>query len=57
MAHLLLKNTVADAIGGSGYALITEATTEALDIPIAGSLPHAEQYEHYPLIRGYVFPL
>jgi hypothetical protein len=57
MAHLLLKNSVADTIGRVPYALVTDAAAERLEIPLDGSLPHAEHYDHYPPIASHVFLL
>jgi hypothetical protein len=57
MAHLLLKNTVTDAIGRVPYALVTDRAAEHLEIPLGGSLPLAEHYEHYPPIQCNVFRL
>ena len=54
MAHLLLKNTVTSR---GGYALITEAAADTLGVPLAGSKPHVEHYDHYQPIRSYVFRL
>ncbi len=52
MAHLLLKNNVTTR---GGYALITEPATDKLGVPLAGSEPHVEHYDHYQPIRSYVF--
>ena len=57
MAHLLLKNSVTNVIGRVPYALVTDTFAERLEIPLDGSLPHAEHYDHYPPIRTHVFPL
>lgn len=50
MAHRLLKNRAADAVGARPYALITEAAAAMLDVPCAESLALVEQYEHLPPI-------
>jgi hypothetical protein len=57
MSHLLLKNNVTDRVGRRAYALLTESATEHLEIPLEGSVPHTEHYEHYPPIQSYVFGL
>jgi Protein of unknown function (DUF2652) len=57
VAHLLLKNHVAGLIGRSSYALITDAAAESLEVPLDGALPVTEEYEHYPVVRGYVLTL
>jgi hypothetical protein len=59
VAHLLLKNHVRDLIGPSAYVLLTAAAAAHLDVPIDRAHAIAEEYEHYPTIRGYVltFPL
>ena len=57
MAPLLLKNSVADVVDHSGYAIITRAAVQYLEILLEGSLPHREHYEHYPPIESYIFPL
>jgi hypothetical protein len=57
MAHLLLKNNVTDIVGRAAYALLTDVATRYLEIPLEGSVPHAEHYEHYPPIQGHIFKL
>ncbi|MGH2451579.1 MAG: DUF2652 domain-containing protein [Candidatus Limnocylindria bacterium] len=57
ITHLLLKNHVADLIGRSAYALVTEPTAEHLDVPLEGALPITEKYEHYPPVRASVLAL
>ena len=57
MAHLLLKNSVADVVNQAGYALITRGAVQYLEIPLDGSITHREHYEHYPPIESYIFPL
>jgi len=57
ISHLLLKNHVADLIGGSPYALITESAAAHLDVPLERALPITEQYEHYPPVRASVLAL
>jgi hypothetical protein len=57
ISHLLLKNHVADLIGQSAYALVTESAAAHLDVPLEPALPITEQYEHYALVRGSVLTL
>jgi uncharacterized protein DUF2652 len=57
ISHLLLKNRVADLIGASGYALITEPAAAHLDIPLERAVPITEQYEHYAPVRASVLTL
>jgi Protein of unknown function (DUF2652) len=57
ISHLLLKNHVADLIGRSAYALVTEPAAAYLDVPIERALPITEQYEHYPPVRASVLTL
>lgn len=57
VCHLLLKNHAADLIGRTGYALITEPAVLELAIPLAGSVPITERYEHYPPVQARVLAL
>lgn len=57
ISHLLLKNHVADLIGRSAYALVTESAVAHLDIPVERALPITEQYEHYAPVRASVLTL
>jgi hypothetical protein len=57
VAHLLLKNHAAELIGSSAYALVTEAARERLEVPLDGSLPITERYEHYPPVPARVVAL
>lgn len=57
VAHLLLKNHAAELIGSSAYALVTEAAGERLEVPLDGSLPITERYEHYPPVPARVLAL
>jgi len=58
ISHLLLKNHVADLIGRSAYALVTESAAAQLDIPLdERALPITEQYEHYAPVRAFVLTL
>lgn len=57
MAHLLLKNRVAEMVGQSAYALLTESAARQLDVPLAQATPHTEKFDHYPPIGAHVFTL
>jgi hypothetical protein len=57
VSHLLLKNHVDDVMGRSGYALITEPAVTQLAIPLEGSVPITEHYEHYPPVQARVLAL
>ena len=57
ISHLLLKNHVADLIGRSAYALVTESAATHLDLPLERALPITEQYEHYAPVRARVLML
>lgn len=57
VAHLLLKNHVADLIGPSPYALLTESAALHLDVALEHALLITERYEHFPVIRAYVLTL
>jgi Protein of unknown function (DUF2652) len=57
VSHLLLKNHVADLIGRSAYALVTESAAAHLDVPLERALPITEQYEHYAPVRACVLTL
>jgi hypothetical protein len=57
MAHLLMKNSVAEAIGSAAYALLTQSAAQQLDVPVGESAPHTEEFDHYPPIGAHVFTL
>jgi hypothetical protein len=57
MAHRLLKNHVAERIGGAAYLLLTDAAVRQLEISTEGSISTLERYEHYPRISAVAFPL
>jgi len=57
ISHLLLKNHVADLIGRSAYALVTESAAAHLDVPLERAVPITEQYEHYAPVRASVLTL
>ena len=57
MAHRLLKNGGAAAIGRPAYALVSDATVVRLNIPVAAATSVTETYDHYAPIKVSVFPL
>jgi Protein of unknown function (DUF2652) len=57
VSHLLLKNHVADLIGRTAYALVTESAAAHLDVPLERALPITEQYEHYAPVRACILTL
>ena len=57
ISHLLLKNHVADLIGRSAYALVTESATAHLNLPLERALPITEEYDHYAPVRAPVLTL
>ena len=57
VSHLLLKNHVADSIGNSAYALVTDSAAEQLELPLEGAVPIIEEYEHYPPVHARVLAL
>ena len=57
ISHLLLKNHVADLIGRSAYALVTESAAAHLDVPLERALPIIEEYDHYAPVRASVLTL
>jgi hypothetical protein len=57
ISHLLLKNHVADLVGRSSYALVTEPAAAYLELPRERTLPITEQYEHYAPVRASVLTL
>ena len=57
MVHRLLKNGGSALLGHSAYALLTDAAVDRLGIPVEGSTPMTETYEHYQPIEVRLFPL
>jgi hypothetical protein len=57
ISHLLLKNHAADVVGTSSYALVTDLAVTQLEIPLEGSVPITEEYEHYPPVQARVLTL
>jgi hypothetical protein len=57
LAHLLLKNRVAEVVGTGAYLLVTDAAARTLDIPIERAVPMTETYEHYAPLDTYAIAL
>ena len=57
MVHRLLKNGGSALLGHSAYALLTDAAMARLGVPLEGSTPMTETYEHYQPIDVRLFPL
>jgi Protein of unknown function (DUF2652) len=57
ISHLLLKNHVADLVGRSAYALVTESAVTYLELPLERAVSITEQYEHYPPVQAHVLTL
>jgi hypothetical protein len=57
ISHLLLKNHVANLVGRSAYALVTESAVAYLDLPIEHAVPITEQYEYYAPVQAHVLTL
>jgi Protein of unknown function (DUF2652) len=57
ITHLLLKNSVADLIGRSAYALVTDHAADHLGVPLEHARPITERYEHFAPIHASVLAL
>jgi Protein of unknown function (DUF2652) len=57
ISHLLLKNHVADLVGRSAYALVTEPAVAHLGLPLERPVSITEQYEHYAPVQARVLTL
>lgn len=57
MAHRLLKNDAAQLVGHGAYALLTAAAVRRFAVPADDAMPLVAQYEHYPPIDAFVYPL
>ncbi len=57
VVHRLLKNHVWDTIGPRPYALLSDATLDALRIPSDDMVPLIETYEHMPPVPVHALPL
>ncbi len=57
MAHRLLKNGAAAAVGARPYLLLSAAAARGLDVRVTGAVPMTETYEHYAPIETFAIPL
>jgi Protein of unknown function (DUF2652) len=57
VAHRLLKNHARDLVGDAPYALLSDATLDALDVPTEGMLAGTETYDGLPPVPVHVLPL
>ena len=57
VVHRLLKNHARDLVGSAPYALLTDATLEALNVPADGMLAATETYDGQPPVPVHVLPL
>lgn len=57
IAHRLLKASAPELAGRSGFALVTRAAAEQLEIPLDGCIQIVESHEHYAPMDAHVFAL
>jgi hypothetical protein len=57
LVHRLLKNHARDLVGDRPYALLTDATLAALDVPADAMIAGTEAYDGQPSIAVHVLPL
>jgi len=59
LIHRLMKNSVKEKFGISGYGLITQAAVDALGIAglTAGMHAHTEEVEHFEDVQVYIYDL
>ena len=57
VVHRLLKNHARDLVGDRPYALLSDASIAALDVPVDGMQAAIEQYEDMPPIPVHVLAL
>ena len=57
VVHRLLKNHARDLVGDRPYALLSDASIAALDVPVDGMQAAVEQYEDMPPIPVHVLAL
>jgi hypothetical protein len=57
MAHRLLKNGAAGAVGDRPYLLLSAAAAISLDVPVTTAVAMTETYEHYAPIETFAIPL
>lgn len=56
LAHRLLKNSIRESTGLSGYAFLSAACLDASE-PVAGAIEHSEEHEPFGKVRGLVFDM
>ena len=57
VAHRLLKNHARELVGNRPYALFSDVTLEALDVPAEGMLAGVETYDDLPSLEVHVLAL
>jgi hypothetical protein len=57
VAHRLLKNHARDLVGDRPYALLSDATLAALEVPTDGMLGAVETYDGIPPVPVHILPL
>lgn len=57
IAHRLLKNAAADAVGRRAYLLVTEAAASQFDIPVDGAISQTQMPEDLAPVPTYVVAL
>lgn len=57
IVHRLLKSSAPELTGRGGFALVTSAAAEQLEIPLDDCTPVVESHEHYAPIDAHVFAL
>jgi hypothetical protein len=55
IAHRLLKTTAPELAGRTGFALVTSAAADQLEIPLDDCIQVVESHEHYAPIDAHVF--
>lgn len=56
LAHRLLKNSIRESTGLSGYAFLSAACLDA-SAPVTGAIEHSEEHEPFGTVRGLVFDM
>lgn len=57
LAHRLLKNGARELVGSSAYALVTDATVQALGVPLDGFVSRLESVQDAPDVPVHVLAL
>ena len=57
VVHRLLKNHARDLVGDRPYALLSDATMAALEVPADGMVAGVESYDDMPPVPVHVLPL